>query len=309
MITRFTLFTPLVICGLINFGVTASLRAAGNIETIAGTGSAEDGGDGGPALATNVGRPFKMQIGPDGELYFVEYGTHRVRRLNLASGKLTNVAGTGKSGYTGDGGLAVQGTMNEPHELAFDRAGNLYVTDMRNQVIRKIEAKSGTISTFAGTGKAGFSGDGGLALKAQFNGPHSLCVDESGGKSLLYVADVGNNRIRRIDLKSGNIDTVAGNGESKLPTDGSLAIDSPIHGPRAIDIGQGSLWIVLREGNSVWQMNMADGRLHYVAGTGKTGFAVSEGAAKDAQFASPKGIAVAPTATFMWPIAAIMWCG
>ena len=152
-----------------------SSATAAIIETIAGTGNAEDSGDGGPALATNVGRPFKMQIGPDGGLYFVEYGTHRVRRLDLKSGQITNIAGTGKAGYSGDGGPATKATMNEPHELAIDQAGNMYVTDMRNQVVRKIDAKTHNISTFAGNGKAGFSGDGGPATQGNSTDP-TVCA-------------------------------------------------------------------------------------------------------------------------------------
>ena len=139
---RSLILAAFVAVGGFFFAHISSAPAAAIIETIAGTGNAEDGGDGGPALATNVGRPFKMQIGPDGGLYFVEYGTHRVRRLDLKSGQITNIAGTGKPGYSGDGGPATKATMNEPHELAIDQAGNMYVTDMRNQVVRKIDAKS-----------------------------------------------------------------------------------------------------------------------------------------------------------------------
>jgi streptogramin lyase len=272
----------------------AVLAADAMIETVAGTGRAEDGGEGGPALQTNVGRPFALTTGPDGGLFFVEYGTHRVRRLDLKSGMLTNVAGIGKTGYSGDGGTADKAALNEPHELAFDRSGNLYLTDMKNHVVRKIEARTKKISTFAGSGKPGFSGDGGAATAAQLNGPHSLAIDESvdGKTAALFIADVMNNRIRRVDLKTGVISTMAGTGEAKMPTDGGRAAESPLRGPRAIAVGQGNLWIVLREGNSVWRMDLKDGILHHVAGTGKSGFAVAEGNAKDAQFASPKGISV-----------------
>src|SRR5207244_3905814 len=117
--------------------------------------------------------------------------------LDLISGQLTNVAGIGRPGYSGDGGPATKAEMHEPHELDFDRQGNLYVTDMRNHAIRKINAKTGLISTLAGSGQAGFSGDGGPATQALLNQPHSLCIKENadGGASSMYIADVGNNRV------------------------------------------------------------------------------------------------------------------
>jgi DNA-binding beta-propeller fold protein YncE len=266
------------------------------IETIAGTGLGADGGNGGSALRTNVGKPFGMAIGPDGALYFAEYGTHRVRRLDLKTGTLTNIAGTGQAGYSGDGGLATNAALHEPHELAFDRAGNLYVTDMRNSAIRKIDAKTGVINTVAGSGKPGFAGDGGPATSALLNQPHSLCIaDSADGKTeFLYIADVANDRIRRVDLKSGQISTIAGNGKTELPQEGAAANDSTLRGPRAICTGRGSLWIVLREGNSVWRIDLSDSVLHHVAGTGKSGFAIAVGPAKDAQFASPKGVSMGP---------------
>jgi sugar lactone lactonase YvrE len=128
------------------------------------------------------------------------------------------------------------------------------------------------------------------------NQPHSLCIaDSTDGKTeLLYIADVANHRIRRVDLKSGQISTLAGNGKAEMPEDGALAGDSPLRGPRAICISRGSLWIVMREGNSVWRMGLSDGILHHVAGTGKSGFAFAEGPAKNAQFASPKGVSAGP---------------
>jgi streptogramin lyase len=284
-----------VLC--ISFCCLSSLANADQvIETIAGTGLGADGGDGGSALHTNVGKPFGMAIGPDGALYFAEYGTHRVRRLDLKTGTLTNIAGTGQAGYSGDGGPATSAALHEPHELAFDRAGNLYVTDMLNSAIRKIDAKTGVISTVAGSGKPGFSGDGGSATSAQLNQPHGLCIAEStdGKTELLYIADVANHRIRRVDLKSGQISTLAGTGKAEMPQDGAAANNSPLRGPRAICVGNGSLWIVMREGNSVWRMDLSDGILHHVAGTGKSGFDIAEGPAKDAQFASPKGVSTGP---------------
>lgn len=272
--------------------VVAAPVDAAPIETIAGTGKDADGGDAGPALRTNVGNPFGVEVGPDGALYICEVSNHRVRRLDLDKGKLTTVAGSGRKGYAGDGGPATKALLNEPYEVRFDKAGHMYFVEMQNHLVRRVDAKTGVISTVAGTGSPGFGGDGGLAIKAQFRQPHSIALDDRGG---LYVADIGNHRIRRIDLKTGRIETVAGTGERTLPRDGQAAAGRPILGPRALAIEGHTVWIALREGNSVWRMDLDRGTLHHVAGIGRKGY--SDGDATTATFDGPKGIAVGPGGT------------
>src|SRR5688572_20619881 len=203
------------------------------IETIAGTGKPDDGGDRGPGRETNIGNPFGVEIGPDGALYITEVSNHRVRRLDLKSGELTTVAGCGRKGYAGDGGPATQALLNEPYEVRFDTDGNMYFVEMQNHLVRRVDAKTGRISTVAGTGQPGYGGDGGPALSAQFRNPHSIALD---GRGRLLVADIGNHRIRRIDLAAGTIDSIAGNGAKELPPDGSQARGQPIHGPRALAV-------------------------------------------------------------------------
>lgn len=270
-----------------------AVAASGDIETIAGTGQMADGGSGsgGAALATNIGNPFGVEIGPDGALYITEVSNHRVRRLDLKSGQLTTVAGNGRKGYSGDGGPATEASLNEPYEVRFDREGHMFFVEMQNHLVRRVDAKTGKISTIAGTGEAGYAGDGGPALKAQFRQPHSIALDHRGS---LYVADIGNHRIRRIDMAAGTVESIAGNGDKKLPVEGQKAKDQPILGPRALFIGDRTMWIALREGNSVWRLNMDAGTLHHVAGTGKKGFDGDGGPAVSATFNGPKGIAVGP---------------
>lgn len=263
--------------------------SAQNIETVAGTGKPEDGGESGRALEVNIGDPFGVEIGPGGALYITEVRNHRVRRLDLKTGDLTTVAGNGTKGYSGDGGPATKAQLNEPYEVRFDTAGNMFFVEMMNHIIRKVDAKTHQITTIGGTGEAGFSGDGGSAAKATFRQPHSIAFDGRGG---LLVADIGNHRVRRIDLNSGLVDTIAGNGEKVLPRAGQLAKGHPILGPRALFVARGAVWVALREGNSVWQMGLEDGRLHPVAGTGKKGFSGDGGPATDATFDGPKGIAL-----------------
>lgn len=262
------------------------------ISTVAGSGSGEfvpfDGS--GPelkALAANLNQTFGVEIGPQGALYVTVVGHHRVWRVDLKTGAAKVVAGNGKKGYTGDGGPAVEASLNEPYEVRFDADGNMYFVEMVGAVIRKVDARSGQISTLAGTGKSGFAGDGGPASAAQFKQPHSIALDSKGG---MYVADIGNHRIRRIDLAKGTIETLVGTGEAKLPEDGAVCTGQPIKGPRALHIVGETMWIALREGNSVWKLDLETKKLTHIAGTGAKGYSGDGGPAKNATFDGPKGI-------------------
>lgn len=287
LVVRFLLLSTLAIA--VPDGLAADEAI---ITTIAGTGKAADaGGDASLGIETNVGQPFGVELGPDGALYITEVQNHRVRRLDLKTGFITSVAGNGRQGYSGDGGPSMEASLNEPYEVRFDSAGNMFFVEMQNHLIRRVDRKTGIISTVAGTGKEGFSGDGGPAIKAQFSSPHSIAFDADGH---LYVADIGNHRIRRIDLKHNTIETIAGNGEKKLAQEGQQAAGNPLLGPRALAIDGDTLWIALREGHSVWNMSLKEGVLHRVAGTGKAGYSGDGQAALEATFNGPKGIAIGP---------------
>lgn len=178
--------------------------------------------------------------------------------------------------------------MNEPYELVFDSQGNLYFTDMPESVIRKIDAKTGIISRVAGNGTAGFGGDGGPAVEAQLKQPHSIALTPDGG---LLICDIGNNRIRRVDLAGGTIRTFAGTGEKKPTPDGAPLEGTPLNGPRALDVDdKGNLWLVLREGNAIYRIDVKAKKIVHVAGTGEKGFTGDGGDAKAAKFNGPKGI-------------------
>jgi streptogramin lyase len=261
------------------------------IATVAGTGQAKSNSDSGAGVEFNVGQPFGVEIGPGGALYITEVQNHRVLRLDRQGGRITTVAGCGRKGYAGDGGPATQAELNEPYEVRFDAVGNMFFVEMQNHLVRRVDAKTGTISTVAGTGVAGFGGDGGPATKARFKQPHSIALDGRGG---LYIADIGNHRIRRVDLKSGMIESIAGNEQKKLPSDGQVAKGTPVLGPRALFLDGQTMWIALREGHSVWRIELDEGIWRHVAGTGKKGFSGDGGPAKEATFDGPKGIAVGP---------------
>src|SRR5581483_5396103 len=242
--------------------------SAQTITTIAGTGKPENNGSEGLATTVNIGDPFGVEFASDGSLYICEVRNHRLWRMH-SKGELTLVAGNATKGYSGDGGPATRAQLNEPYEVRLDSAGNILFVEMQNHLVRKVDAKTGRISTIAGTGQKGFGGDGGLATKAQFSTPHSIALD---GDNNLYIADIGNHRIRKVDAKSGIITTIAGNGEKQPPVDSQIAAGKPMIGPLALFIVGDTLWIALREGHSVWKMNLKTGILGRVAGTGKRGY-------------------------------------
>jgi sugar lactone lactonase YvrE len=264
------------------------------IATAAGTGRSENNGDAGAALEKNINQPFGVEIGPDNALYITEVGNHRIWRLNRAANKLSVVAGNGTKGYSGGDGRPTAAAMNEPYEIRFDADGNLYVVEMQNHIVRRVDVKTNRIITLAGDGEAGFAGDGGPAPKARFKQPHSIALsaDARSDRGLLYIADIGNHRIRSVDLATGNVETIAGTGEAKLPVDGEAARDKPVAGPRALFVTGDTLWVALREGHSVWQIDLPSGTWKHVAGTGKQGFSGDGGPAASATFNGPKGIAV-----------------
>jgi streptogramin lyase len=261
------------------------------IDSVAGTGATENNGDAGPARSINVGDPFGVEIGPDAALYVTEVRNHRVLRVDLQSGEQATVAGNGRRGYSGDGGQATAAELNEPYEVRFDAEGNMLFVEMQNHIVRRVDAKTKVITTVAGTGQRGFGGDGGPATKALLNQPHSIALDPGGA---IYIADIGNHRIRRVDAATGTIESIAGNSQRRLPVDRQLARGNSILGPRALYIHDDILWIALREGHSIWRMNLTDGVLQRVAGTGQVGFSGDGGPALSATFNGPKGIALGP---------------
>ena len=188
------------------------------IDTVAGRGRTAPFGDGGPALAATLTRPALVAADSHGNVYFSEPANHRVRRIDLESGTISTVAGTGELGFSGDGGPAISALLHTPGGLAVDSLGNLYIVDNRNHRVRRVSATTGIISTVAGTGEPRFSGDDGLATSAGIGYPVGLAVDSLGH---LYIG--ANNRVRRVDAASGIISTVAGNGERGFSGDGGPA--------------------------------------------------------------------------------------
>lgn len=255
-------------------------------------------GNGAPGHSDRqVSNPYGVVIGPDGALYFCDLDNQRIRRLDLKAGRTTDVAGNGQRAYAGDGGPASSGSLNMPHELAFDSRGHMYIAERDNHVVRKVDGASGVMSTLAGTGVAGFSGDGGPASQAQLRQPHSIAMGP--GRRLL-ICDVGNHRVRAVDLSTGIIETIGGTGE-RLPTpDGAPLKGTPLNGPRTMAVDRdGTIYLALREGNAVYRIAAKTNTLHHLAGTGEQGYSGDGGPARLAQLAGPKGLALSGRSLYL----------
>ena len=267
-------------------------RPTYRIETIAGDGKRGDTPEkGGRGRDVPVDLPFGVEHGPDGALYVTTVGSHRVLRLDPTSGKITSVAGNGRRGYSGDGEAATKAMLNEPYEVRFDSRGNMLTVEMRNHLVRRVDAKSGLISTVAGDGVAGDRGDGGPARQARFRNPHSITLDKHDN---IYISDISNHRVRRIDAKSGRIETLAGNGKRGFPEDGGLGKEQPLLTPQGIAVHGGSLWIASYRGHMVWRLDLKTGVIHRIAGTGRQGYTGDGGNPLKATFDGPRGITMSP---------------
>ena len=261
------------------------------IDTVAGTGREAIGPVAAP-LETNLGNPFGVEWGPDGKLYVCEVTNHRVWQLDLQSNRLSVVAGTGQQGYSGDGGPATGGdsATNRMKSASTHRA-TCTVVEMQNHVVRRVDHQTGIISTVAGTGVAGDGGDGGRAVEAQLRQPHSIALDDRG---FLYIADIGNHRIRRVDLERRNDRIVRRQRPARNLPQAGQAVQGPSRcsGRGPCSSPDRTLWVALREGHSVWKIDLDDGRWIHVAGTGPKGYSGDGGPATAATFNGPKGIAV-----------------
>lgn len=238
-----------------------------------------------PATSAKLGLPFGVDFDRAGNLFLVEMTGHRVRRLD-SDGRLTVIAGTGAKGGAGDGGPALQAQFNGMHNLAVAPNGDIYVSDTWNLCVRKIETTTGIVRRVAGTGTKGFSGDGGPATAAQFGGIYCVSLDPSGEN--LYLADLDNFRIRLVNVASGRVHTLAGNGKRGVPPDGAKAADAPLVDPRAvINDGKGRTFILERSGHAL-RLVEPDGTIRTVAGTGQKGFTGDGGEARQATLSGPK---------------------
>jgi sugar lactone lactonase YvrE len=228
--------------------------------------------------------PFAAALDAAGNM-FISEESGRILKVD-AKGVITTIAGEGGKGYLGDGGPATKALLHFPHNLIVAPNGDLLIADTLNNCVRKIDAKSSVITTLAGTGEKGFAGDGGSAVKAKFSGTFSIALDRAGRQ--LYICDLGNRRIRAMDMKTGVVKTVAGNGQRGVPVDGTEAAASPLADPRAVCVdSKGNIYILERSGHALRVVDKA-GRIRTVAGTGNRGFSGDGGDALQAEMNGPK---------------------
>ena len=258
------------------------------ISSIVGNGEQGYTGDGGPATAGTMDNPFHVEFDAAYRwLYIADCFNYAIRRLDMQSGELTTFAGTGEAGHTGDGGPATEAKIDEIYAIQVDGNGDVYILQRFNPSIRKIDAATGVISTVAGDTTVGYGGDGGPAAQAQMREPNDCILDGNGG---LLIADVQDQRIRRLDIASGTMSTFAGTGEKVHNGDGGKASEAGIFGARAVCVdGMGNTYICEREGNTLRRID-ADGIITTVAGTGAKGYTGDGGPAIDCEFNGPKAI-------------------
>lgn len=256
----------------------------GKVFTIAGNGSGGFNGDENPALQAKLSSPYDVAVRKDGSYYIMDHGNSRVRLVDPL-GVIHTVAGAGKDGFNGDNIPATEAQLNRPYGLCLDADENLYIADTYNNRIRKVDS-NGIITTIAGTGDGGFGGDGGPALKAQFNTPFGIFIDQTG---TLYIADTGNHRVRMV-TREGIITTLAGNGEVGFTGDGSPAIACRLNNPLSVYTDAAKNVFIADAGSHVIRKIGASGLISTVAGNGQPGHSGDGGPATQARLHKPSGI-------------------
>lgn len=253
-----------------NHRIRKITTSTGLISTIAGTGTAGYNGDGILATTAQINTPSALAFDRNGDLYFTDRANHRVRKITTSTGIISTVAGTGTAGYNGDGILATATQLNGPNEVSFDASGNLYIADWFNNRVRKVDNSTGIISTIAGTGTAGYNGDGIAATAAQINGPCGIIFDNAGN---IYVAEYGGARVRKINIGTGNISTIAGTGTAGYNGDGIAATTAQLAGCAYIKFDAAENMFIGEGSNQrVREIIKSTGLISTVAGTGTAGY-------------------------------------
>jgi len=258
----------------------------GMMTRVAGSGESGFDGDGGPAAEAKLKMPAGLALDADGNLYIADRENHRVRRVD-GKGRITTVAGTGTAGFSGDGGPAVEASLNLPSGLVFDSRGNLYIADRSNDRVRRVNTK-GVIETFAGNGGDGYHGDAGPATEAELSKPFGIAFDD---KDNLYIADRGNNRVRKVSPK-GVITTLAGDGGFFFMGDNGPAYRASVAGPTGVAAdSEGNVYIADRNNNRIRVVD-SQGMIRTVVGTGQQGYNGDSELARDTNLHLPFGVSL-----------------
>ncbi|MGE0885897.1 MAG: BACON domain-containing carbohydrate-binding protein [Blastocatellales bacterium] len=256
--------------------------------TVVGNGVFGTAGDGDQAAAAQMSRPWQIAFDGSGNLYVTDTDNHTVRKV-APDGIITTIAGTpGLSGFSGDGGLAIEARLNAPIGVAVDGSGNVYISEAGNNRIRKVTAADGKISTIAGTGSGSYGGDGGPAVAASLNFPYGLTLDKDGN---LFVCDFSNHRVRKINAADGMISTVAGTGSAGFNGDGQPGRQAALASPINVAFDADGNMIIADSGNNrIRKVNASDGQINTIVGTGSSGFSGDGGPANQARIVSPAGV-------------------
>ncbi len=239
----------------------------GTISTFAGNGKKAYAGDGGPAIQASLNQPYELAWDNAGNLYFVEIGNHVVRKVDAKTGTISTVAGTGKAGFSGDGGPATKAQMSAPHSLAFDPQGDILVCDILNHRVRKIDIKTGTISTWAGNGEKKTSPDGTPIGNSSLNGPRALAFANDG---TLWLALREGNAVLKLDPKAGTLKRVAGTGKSGFTGNGGSALSATLSGPKGVSLdSKGNIYLADTESHSIRMINISKNTIELLVGDGK----------------------------------------
>ncbi len=243
--------------------------SGGILTTLAGNGAAGFAGDGGPASAALVNSPRGIAVDGAGNITFVDALNNRVRRIDALTGNISTIAGSGTSGSCCDNGPASGANIVAPSGTAVDASGNLLIAESGGHAIRRVDAATQVITTVAGSGVPGFSGDGGVPAAASLNSPGAVAVDGSGN---VYIADTGNHRVRRIDIATGKIDTFAGNGSAAFAGDGGPAASASLSNPGGLAFDAAGNLVIADTGNDrVRKVNRLSGIITTIAGDGTGG--------------------------------------
>ena len=287
---RFLLLGCLVLAAACVYGAVR-LSEMGFIEDIAGiAGKRAYAGDNSNAQYARFANPLGLAIDRWNNIYIADTRNHRIRRINVRTGDIETIAGTGKAGLANDGGNADMAELNGPTALAFDNMGNLYIADTGNQRIRLLDVK-GYLHTVAGNGRRGYEGDGLRAKNTSLNNPAGVALDSKGN---LFISDTGNNRIRMLDRITGKLTTVAGDGDARDDGDGGFAPHASLNRPTAIIFDKyDNLYIADTRNHKIRFVDRRSGLIFTLAGSGASGYeGDGSGRAADARFNDPTGLAL-----------------
>ena len=264
--------------------------STGDINTVAGDGTAGYAGDGGAATSAELQTPGGVAVDSSGNIYIADTFNYRIRKVTVSTGIITTVAGNGTSGYSGDGGAATSAELGYPSSVAVDGSGNIYIADYTNSRIRKVTVSTGVITTVAGNGTAGYSGDGSSATSAELNYPWGVALDSSGN---IYIADTSNSRIRKVNVSTGVITTVAGDGTAGFSGDGGSATSAELYFPFGLATDSGNnLYIADFDNCRIRLVTVASGTISTAAGDGTCGYGGDGGTAISSELNSPIGLTV-----------------